>query len=96
MPRTERRTLLHLAAVPLLALTLVTAAPPSAANADRYDDSDRYENRHRSGYNDEYIFAATRGVTGMDAPPYLKVPLIPLTIILDLVALPFEAVAGLF
>jgi hypothetical protein len=90
------RTMLRLAAIPLLALALVITTPIPSAYADRYDDQDRYEDRRRSGYNDEYIFAATRGVTGMDAPPYLKVPLIPLTIILDLVALPFEAVAGLF
>ena len=90
----NRRTLLRLAAVPLLALALVTTSPAPAAYADRYDD--HYEERRRSGYNDEYIFAATRGVTGMDAPPYAKVPLIPLTIILDLVALPFEVMAGFF
>lgn len=90
----NRRTLLRLAAVPLLALALVTTSPAPSAYADRYDD--HYEERRRSGYNDEYIFAATRGVTGMDAPPYAKVPLIPLTIILDLVALPFEVVAGFF
>jgi hypothetical protein len=98
---TNRRTVLHLAAVPLLALALVTTAPAPAAYADRsdergYDDRDRYEDRRRSGYNSEYLFAATRGVTDMDVSPALKVPLIPLTLVLDLVALPFEAVAGLF
>ena len=98
---TNRRTLLRLVAVPLLALALVTTAPAPSVHADRsddrgYDDRDRYEDRRRSGYNSEYLFAATRGVTDMDVSPALKVPLIPLTLVLDLVALPFEAVAGLF
>jgi hypothetical protein len=97
----NRRTVLRLAAVPLLALALVTTAPAPSADADRsddrgYDDRDRYEDRHRSSYNSEYLFAATRAVTDMDVSPALKVPLIPLTLVLDLVALPFEAVAGLF
>ena len=90
MPRTERRTLLRLTAIPLLALTLMTTVPPSPAYADHYD------NHRRDGYNDEYIFAATRGVAAMDVSPALKVPLFPLTIVLDLVALPVEAIAGFF
>lgn len=97
----NRRTLLRLATVPLLTLALVTTGPAPSAYADHsddqgYDDRARYEDRRRSGYNSEYLFAATRGVTDMDVSPVLKVPLIPLTLVLDLVALPFEAVAGLF
>ena len=97
----NRRTVLHFTSVPLLALALVATAPAPSAYADHaddrgYDDRDRYEDRRRSGYNSEYLFAATRGVTDMDVSPALKVPLIPLTLVLDLVALPFEAVAGLF
>jgi hypothetical protein len=75
------------------AATMLVASTP-VAHAGRYDDRG-YEERHR-GYNDEYIFAATRGVTDMDAPPYLKVPLIPLTVVLDVAILPFEVIAGLF
>ena len=88
----NRRTLLHLVAAPLLALALIATAPAPSA----YADHDRYQDRQRSNYNSEYIFAATRGVTDMDMAPALKVPLIPLTLVLDLVALPFEVVAGLF
>ncbi len=84
-------TLHRFAAVSLLALTL--AASP--ALADRYDDRD-YEDRRQSGYNSEYLFAATRSVTDMDVSPVAKVPLIPLTLVLDLAILPFEAIAGLF
>ena len=96
----NRRTLLRLATVALLAFVLPTMAPAPSAYADSSDDRTyedrRYDNRHGSSYNSEYLFAATRGVTDMDVSPALKVPLIPLTLVLDLVALPFEAVAGLF
>jgi hypothetical protein len=99
MLNANRRPLLRLAAVPLLALALSAAVPLPQALADRYDDhydARRHEERRESGYNSEYLFAATRGVTDMDVSPVLKVPLIPLTLVLDLVALPFEAIAGLF
>ncbi len=93
--RTRPYHVLVLAAV--AGTLLLSSVPP--AHAEHYDDrryGDRaYEERHR-GYNDEYIFAATRGVTDMDAPPYLKVPLIPLTVVLDVAILPFEVIAGLF
>ena len=95
MPDTPRRTWLRLVAVPLLALALAAPAFTSPALADRYDDRG-YDDRRQNGYNSEYLFAATRAVTDMDVSPVLKVPLIPITLVLDLVALPFEAVAGLF
>jgi hypothetical protein len=93
MLKASRRPWLRLAAVPLLALALAMAVPTSPAFADRYDD--RYEDR-RGGYNSEYLFASTRSVTDMDTSAVVKVPLIPLTLVLDLVILPFEAIAGLF
>ncbi|HEV7730645.1 MAG TPA: hypothetical protein VGR62_00720 [Candidatus Binatia bacterium] len=46
------------------------------------------------GFNDEYVFAATRGVNHMDVNPALKVPLFPLTVAVDLVFLPFALIAG--
>jgi uncharacterized protein YceK len=48
------------------------------------------------GYNAEYIFAATYGLTDMDVPAALKVPLVPVTLVMDLALLPFEVVAGCF
>ncbi len=92
----QRRTVLRLIAAPLVALALISAASTSAS-ADRYDDrrSDRYEDR-RGGYNDEYIFVATKTAADLDVHPVAKVPLFPLTLILDLVALPFEIIAGFF
>jgi hypothetical protein len=76
----------------LLAAALLGAATAQPALADRYDD--RYD-RHR-GYNDEYIFVATRSVTEMDVHPAAKVPLIPLALVLDVAVLPFEVIAGAF
>ena len=92
----SRRSRLRLVAAPLLALAIALAVPTSPAFADRYDRyDDRYEDR-RGSYNSEYLFAATRGVTEMDTSPVVKVPLIPLTLVLDLAILPFQAIAGLF
>ena len=48
------------------------------------------------GYNAEYIFAATYGLTDMHVPAALKVPLVPVTLVMDLALLPFEVVAGCF
>lgn len=60
------------------------ATPSAAAAAHRHD-----------GFNDEYVFAATRGVNDMEGVhPALKVPLFPITIVLDVAALPFAVIAG--
>jgi len=88
MSITTARPLLRFVAAPLLALALFAATPAAPAYADRYD--------RRGGYNDEYIFVATRTVADADVHPVAKVPLFPLTIILDVVALPVEAIAGFF
>jgi hypothetical protein len=87
-----RRTPLRFLAVPLLTLALVAAAASPPAYADHHD---RYEDRS-GGYNDEYIFVATKSALDMEVHPVAKVPLIPATLILDLVALPFEIIAGFF
>jgi uncharacterized protein YceK len=47
-------------------------------------------------YNAEYIFAATYGLTDMPVPAALKVPLVPVTLVMDVALLPFEVVAGCF
>ena len=49
---------------------------------------------HSAGFNDEYVFAATRSVNNMDMNPALKVTLFPATIVLDTVFLPFAVIAG--
>ncbi len=85
---TMRSTILRRSAGVLLTVALLTAAAPALAG-DRYDD-------RRGGYNDEYIFVATKSAVNLDVHPVAKVPLIPFTLILDLVALPFEVIAGVF
>src|SRR4030095_8975319 len=75
----DRIGMLGLAAV--LAGTAVAAAPDTAL-------------AHQQGFDDRYIFAATRGVDQMDAPPALKVPLFPVAFVLDAALLPFEVIAG--
>ena len=47
-------------------------------------------------YNNSYIFGMTRGVTGSTLHPAAKLPLLVLTVPLDLVLLPFAAIGGLF
>jgi uncharacterized protein YceK len=48
----------------------------------------------RHGYNDEYIFATTRGLVDTDLHPSLKVTLFPATLVIDTVLLPVAAIAG--
>ena len=50
----------------------------------------------KSWYNSDYIFGMTRGLTGSTLHPAAKVPLLVLTIPLDLALLPFAAIGGLF
>ena len=94
MPYQRRR----IAAVLGLALAVVLAVGPRAARAsDGYDTrSERYEERRARSYNDEYIFSTTRMVSEMDVHPAIKVPLFPPAIVIDLVFLPAEVIAGLF
>lgn len=78
MPRMRRGL------VTLALLALLTTALPTNSHAAR----------EHSGFNDEYVFATTRSVSDMDVNPALKVTLIPVTIVLDTVFLPFAVIAG--
>ena len=88
-----------------LTLALVLAVAPRGAHA--YDDRDGYgrpvESHYEArrversrDYNDDYIFATTRMVSDMDVNPAFKVPLFPPAIVIDLVFLPAEVIAGMF
>lgn len=77
-----RRMRHRIATIGLLALLL--AAPASGIAGTRSHD----------GFNDEYVFATTRSVTNMDMNPALKVTIIPVTVVLDTVFLPFALIAG--
>jgi len=47
-------------------------------------------------YNDDYVFAMTRGVADAAIAPAGKVPLYLFTVPIDLVLLPFALIGGLF
>jgi hypothetical protein len=50
----------------------------------------------KSWYNDAYLFGMTRGVAQSTLVPGVKAPLFLLTVPLDIVLLPFTAIAGCF
>ena len=68
------------------ALLLLLSAHLPAAYARGYDGDERRE-------HDRYLFSATRSVNEMDTAPVLKLTLLPGAVLIDLVFLPFEAVA---
>jgi len=84
----------------VLALTVAVAAAPRTARAyedDRYNYTPpRYQDTRGRGYNDEYIFATTRMVSEWEVHPAVKVPLFPPAVVIDIVFLPAEVIAGLF
>ena len=94
MSSKHRSSSRRLVAAALLAFALWTALAAGPALADRYDD--RYDDHRHGSYNSEYIFVATKTVADMDVHPVAKVPLFPVSLILDLVALPVEVIAGFF
>ena len=72
------KTMKRYLSVATLALALA-GAPASTAEA---------------AFNDQYVYAATKAVNHMDAPPVAKAPLYPLTVVLDTAILPFTVIAG--
>jgi hypothetical protein len=78
----------------------------TTANEEADSDSEgrgklepRYQPREpqpKPWYNNAYLFGMTRGVTGSTMHPAVKVPLLVLTVPLDIVFLPFSAIGGLF
>jgi len=80
MQSTIRRRLVTVGLAALLA-TCVAANPAAAA-------------QDQGGFDDQYLFATTRGVSDMDVHPALKVTLFPVTVVLDTVFLPFAVIAG--
>jgi ABC-type amino acid transport substrate-binding protein len=52
--------------------------------------------RDDTGYNGDYLFAMTKGVASSAMTPALKPLLFLLTVPLDIVTLPFTAIAGFF
>ncbi len=89
----------RIAAIFTLVSALVLVGGPRLASAYEgdYDQrGGRYEERRPRSYNDEYIFATTRMVSEWDVAPAIKVPLFPPAVVIDLVFLPAEMIAGFF
>jgi hypothetical protein len=90
--RRRHHRLALVAALCTCVLLVQTGTPVNAARAE--DAEHGYQSDTR--YNSEYIFATTRGLTGLDAPAAFKVTLVPVTLMMDVALLPFEFVAGCF
>ncbi len=84
------------AIVTLVSALMLAGGARLASAYDDYDSRGRYEERHHRAYNDEYIFATTRMVGEWDVSPAMKVPLFPPAVVIDLVFLPAEMIAGFF
>lgn len=81
------KTARHRLVVVALASVLATGSlvTPSMASA----------HTRGGGFDDQYVFAATRGVNDMEGVhPAWKMPLFPITLVLDIAALPFAVIAG--
>ncbi|MBK7972374.1 MAG: hypothetical protein IPK07_03520 [Deltaproteobacteria bacterium] len=83
-----------------LAVETAPAETPSplllAQNSGGGSLADFEKAQDTGGYNGEYIFALTRGLANSTMHPAGKVPLFIFTLPLDVVFLPFAAIAGLF
>jgi hypothetical protein len=77
--RTTRRFRTTL--ITLVAATMLAAGTPASA----YEDD-----RPR---DDRYVFATTRGLNEMDAHPAFKIPVWPAAFAIDVLLLPFAALA---
>jgi len=84
MRRTTNKSRIGLVLV--LACALVTGGLQRPAHA-------RHEDRYYYHDRDSYVFATTRGLNDLDIHPALKLPVWPLAFVLDLVFLPFAALA---
>jgi hypothetical protein len=79
-----------------------TLASPLLAQAQGTEQPElrpRYEPvppEPKSSYNNQYLFAMTRGVADSTIHPAGKVPLYLLTVPLDIVLLPFALIGGFF
>lgn len=71
---------------------LANAYPTQARHAYTQD----LDMRDDTGYNTDYLFAMTKAVASGPITPFLKPLLFLLTVPLDIVTLPFTAIAGFF
>jgi uncharacterized protein YceK len=76
-----RRRMVILSFTVLLTAFSIGAAPRSATADD-------------TNFNDEYVYATTRGVSDLHMHPALKLTLYPVTLVVDTALLPFAVIAG--
>ena len=98
MSRSQRRSPRSIALLPLLvglALGLGPGALLPSAHADEPVVVTR-RTEPKGWYNTDYIFAATRQLKDADMPEAIKVPLVPVTLVVDTASLPFALILGLF
>jgi uncharacterized protein YceK len=89
-----RRRIATVALATLLTAGTLVAGTSRMASADEMGSEYSAAEPH-SGFDDQYIFAATKAVSNMDVNPAIKVTLIPVTVVLDTAFLPFAVIAGL-
>jgi len=73
---------------------LLAGAYPSQARHAAYNQD--LDMRDDTGYNTDYLFAMTKAVASGPVTPFLKPLLFVLTVPLDIITLPFTAIAGFF
>jgi uncharacterized protein YceK len=81
-----------LVVVVFMALFSAAVGAPSSMHMAHAQQSHQ---ESQGGFNDEYIFATTRGLNEWQGVhPALKVTLLPATVLIDTVFLPFSVIAG--
>lgn len=79
-----------------------SASPVDQLLANAYPSQAKYaynqgvDMRDDTGYNTDYLFAMTKAVASGPVTPFLKPLLFVLTVPLDIITLPFTAIAGFF
>jgi len=68
----------------------------AATSTPLYGYNQGVDMRDDTGYNGDYLFAMTKGVASSAITPAVKPLLFLLTVPLDIVTLPFTAIAGFF
>ena len=90
------------AATPRAMCRAKAASPVDQVLANAYPSQAKYaynqglDMRDDTGYNTDYLFAMTRAVASGPVTPAIKPLLFLLTVPLDIITLPFTAIAGFF
>lgn len=91
-PSASSTTAVHESAAPRVELAQAEGTEPRELQP-RYEPA---QPGPEGGYNDEYIFGITRSVADSTMHPAAKILIFPVSVIFDLVLLPFEVIGGAF